>query len=835
MSAADGPAATGRLPLPVDVRLVPSVLLTLACALWAPVAPWGAVRQLPLVLMVAAGLCTATVLVVRHRERHLWTGLQTMLAMMSVALWIGSIVSVQAIAHREESRALGWEQSVTAEATVLVEGMAAGPAVYAPGRFADRWYVPAEVESFGHPGAAAPRETQVQAAGDVSWSSVAPGDRLCFTADLEGAGATVFARVRTVPDTGRCGPGRSDVHGQTGRDHLREGLRQAAAGTVARAPELLPGLILGDRSVQSPELDTAMKDSGLSHLSAVSGANCTLLAGAVTMALRTLRVRRPVVLAAVLGTLVMFVIVVGLEPSVIRAAVMGGIGAAALFFGRGRQALPLLCVAVCVLLCWQPGLATEAAFQLSVCATAGIVLGARPVEQWLTAVLSRWLPGPVAGVLSAALAVTVCAQIACQPVLLGLSGSISAYAVPANLLAAPLVPFVTVPGTVAAALVPLLPGVAELILWWVAWPAAGIGWIATTVSAWPGALHPWPEGLVGGALIGVHLLSSLALLWLLLRWERVRPARVRRTGRGRRTPEPRRVLWATRACWAVIAAGIGSQAAILVPPPVGAVPADWALAVCDVGQGDMLVLRSGARSAVVVDTGPEPGPASACLDELDVGQVDLLVLTHLHQDHVGGTVAVLDCCPPARTIYSTSQRPVSTHGEDTASRQAPAEAELVSAGEQGHHGQQGWAVDWTVLAADHAARSENDASVVLHAVLTAPQGRFTVLLTGDLEEQAAANLVRAGGLPESVDVLKASHHGARNGGLDIAETVHPLASVISVGADNDYGHPHSQITGALSRYGPVVRTDHHGTFVFSVRDGILEPTVRPRRSAPASR
>src|SRR5699024_7680860 len=82
--------------------------------------------------------------------------------------------------------------------------------------------------------------------------------------------------------------------------------------------------------------------------------------------------------------------------------------------GRGRQALPLLCLAACVLLCWQPPLAGEPAFQLSLAATAGIVLAARPVEQWLTSVLSRWLPGPVAGIVGAALAVSTTAQMACQ-------------------------------------------------------------------------------------------------------------------------------------------------------------------------------------------------------------------------------------------------------------------------------------------------------------------------------------------------------------------------------------------------------------------------------------
>lgn len=815
---------------------MPAAVLAIASALLVPHLGFSTAEHLTLGLASTAAAATLAT-VWRHRSSSRSGHLQSVvLAALSVALWTAALVSGQAVAERQQSRDVGWEQTVSDGAPVRLAGSAAGPAVNSPGPFGDRWFVTVEVTGFGHPPSEAPSGTQVQAAGDHSWAEVVAGDRLCFIAVPEAAGSTVFARPRTAPQTGSCEavhPGIAE--GPSGRDRLREGLRESASRTVGTAPQLLPGLILGDRSAQSPELDTAMKDSGLSHLSAVSGANCTLIAGAVTMGLRSLRVRRPVVLASVLATLVVFVIVVGLEPSVIRAAVMGGIGASALFFGRGRQALPLLCVAVCALLCWQPGLAAEAAFQLSVCATAGIVLGARPLERWLTGTLSQGMPGPLAGIFSAALAVTVTAQIACQPVLLGLSGSISAYAVPANLLAAPLVPFVTVPGTVAAALVPVMPALAAVILWWVAWPAAGIGWIATGVASWPGALHPWPEGAVGTVLIGLHILASLALLWLLMRWERVLPARVRRLGWSRDRHRPRHLVWGTRLAWTTIAVCAGSQVAILAPPPGGPVPGDWSLAICDVGQGDMIVLRSGPNSAVVVDTGPEPSSAGECLRGLQVKTIDLLVLTHLHRDHVGGTPAALECCNPDQILYSTAARPVSGGGEDTGSSQAPPGAVVARPGDRGQHALHGWGVQWNVVAADAQATSENDASLVLHVELSTPEGQFSALLTGDLEEAAAARLARSGKFPGSVDVLKASHHGARNGGVDTAEAVQPVLSVISVGADNDYGHPHPQIVGALARYGPVVRTDQHGTAVLSYRNGHLIPTVQPRRTVPSSR
>ena len=72
----------------------------------------------------------------------------------------------------------------------------------------------------------------------------------------------------------------------------------------------------------------------------------------------------------------------------------------------------------------------------------------------------------------------------------------------------------------------------------------------------------------------------------------------------------------------------------------GAPPRDWAVVVCDVGQGEALLLRAGPSAAVVVDTGPEPRTLSRCLERASVRTVPLLVLTHLHADHVGGLAAL---------------------------------------------------------------------------------------------------------------------------------------------------------------------------------------------------
>ena len=848
--------ARGSVPAAVDLRLVPAVVLTLAVCLAIPLIPYDAALVLPWVLAFSALVATGLMMwassgqgqgqaqipdqglrpgeaPARHpARRHGRTIAITALA--AIALWIAAVAAVQAVGDRAPVRDSGWEDAVAAERPLRLSGEAAGPAVLRTGTFGDSWHLTVAVQAFGHPSREIPGGAEVVVSGGSHWEGMESGAAVCFTASPEAERGTVFARASTAPQAGSCSddtgvPGLDGA--PTGRDVVRAAVQQAAAGTVGTAPQLLPGLILGDRSAQEPALDESMKTSGLSHLSAVSGANCTLIAGAVTMALRSVRVRRPVVLGAVLGVLVVFVIVVGPEPSVIRAAVMGALGAWAVFFGRGRQALPLLCLAACVLLCWQPGLAGEPAFQLSLAATAGIVLAARPVEQWLTAVLRRVLPGPVAGILSAALAVTVTAQVACQPILVGMTGEFSAYSVPANLLAAPLVPFVTVPGTFAAALAVPWPGLAAAVFWVVGWPAAGIGWIASEVSGWPGALHAWPEGPLGAGLVSMHVAAALALLWLLMRWERSRPARVRRLGvHGRPRPAPvGQLRWSLAAAWTTVWAAAGSQLGLVIAPPSGSLPDDWSLAACDVGQGDMLVLRTGERAAMVVDTGPDPAAATTCLDLIGVDRVDLLVLSHLHQDHAGAAADIVGCCSPIEVLYSTM--------ESTPGPGVPAGARQPVPGETGRAGDRpasGYWVDWTVLEADPEAGNENDASLQMTATVYTPEGDYTVLLTGDMEEEASRALLGQDVLPQAVDVLKVAHHGARNGGLDVVRAVDPALSVVQVGRDNGYGHPHPSVIGELERHGPVIRTDQHGTTVVSLRDGELVPTLTGARAPEVS-
>jgi competence protein ComEC len=188
-------------------------------------------------------------------------------------------------------------------------------------------------------------------------------------------------------------------------------------------------LVDGDDAGMPPALEQDFRTTGLTHLTAVSGTNLTLVVGFVLLLARSLGARRHwLTLVGLLG-IVGFVLLARTEPSVLRAAAMGVVGLFALGTDGRRRGLRALGVAVTGLLLVAPDLAVSQGFALSVLATAGIVLIGPPVQD----ALRRWLPAPVA----AAVAVPFAAQLACTPVIAGLSGSVSLVAVLANLLAEP--------------------------------------------------------------------------------------------------------------------------------------------------------------------------------------------------------------------------------------------------------------------------------------------------------------------------------------------------------------------------------------------------------------
>jgi competence protein ComEC len=270
--------------------------------------------------------------------------------------------------------------------------------------------------------------------------------------------------VHWVLDTGGA---RVLEPGSTSLARTLAGLRGLfEANTRAVVPEphasLVAGIVFGARVGLPPDLKTAMSATGTSHLTAVSGANVAMVAGALLVLSTRLLGRTSAALVAMAGVW-LYTVMVGAPPSALRAATMATFALAAFGLGRQPDAIVGLIVAVAVLLGWDPGLAADLGFQLSVAATAGLVLLMPTFERWLA-----WLPRAVRG----HVAMAVAAQVATLPIVIGTFQRISLVSLPANVLAAPTIPPLMALG-VSLAVLGILPGF-DVVLGWTAWAVAGL-------------------------------------------------------------------------------------------------------------------------------------------------------------------------------------------------------------------------------------------------------------------------------------------------------------------------------------------------------------------------
>lgn len=554
---------------------------------------------------------------------------------------------------------------------------------------------------------------------------------------------------------------------------LRHQLVAAVLDLPGPGAGLVPGLAVGDTSAVDPALDAAMKRSSLSHLTAVSGANCALVVGLAFAAAASLGAGRRTRVVCGLGALAGFVLLVTPEPSVVRAGAMAAIAMVGMLLGRAGVGMAVLSLAVTALLVADPWLAGSLGFALSAAATASLLLFARP----LAAGLGRRLPRSLA----LALSIPLAAQLACGPLLVLIEPSVPVYGVLANLLAAPAAPLATVLGLAAclAAPVPLLASGLAALAWL---PASWIAATAETVVTLPGDVLPWIAGWPGFVALSV-VGGAVGLL-------------VAAPRRGR--------TWVRAGAGAVLAITIGligGGAALGGVAGRWTIPAGWSVLACDVGQGDAVLLRSEGAVALV-DTGPDPVALRTCLDRVGVDRISLLVLTHFDLDHAGGVDAVRG------RVDTLLHGPAPSPREEALIASLDRDAvRLVAAGQRGSLGAAQWRVLWP-RADDRAFPSGNDASVVLDV---RGGGVPPTLLLGDLSASPQAALAGSGGLRPPYTVVKVAHHGSADQSADLYAAARPALALVTVGSDNDYGHPRAEILDALATMGArVARTDTGG-------------------------
>lgn len=741
---------------PIDLRAVVLAAAGWTGALAALVAP----AWFPPAL-VAAG--TAACVVWWRRDPSSWAAVGCLVA----ALAVGGVALVRVEAVRTGPVARLAED----RAVVALEARVSSDPRLREGRFGDLVIVRLTVLRVQGRGHDFTTRAGVVVLGDGRWQGVALGDVVRATGRLapaeDVATAAVLTGARAPSTLSRAGPVLE------GAAAVRGGIRDAVAGAPEDGRELVPALVVGDDARMDAEVVAHFRTTGLTHLTAVSGTNLTLVVGFLLLLARWTGVRgRGLVVVGIVGV-VGFVLVARTDPSVVRAAAMGTVALLGMGADGRHRGVRALGVATLALLLVDPWLAVSYGFVLSVLATAGILL----LAPWFRDQLMAWTPRWTAE----AVAVPLAAQLACTPVVAVLSDEVSLVAVVANMVVAPAVAPATVLGLVGGLLdlaVPSAGGLLGTAAGWCGWwivvvarrlallPAASVGWAAEPAS--------------------VALLTGLCLGLVPL------------------------LAWVLRRRWTTV--GVAAGLCVLVTTPVptpGWPPRGWVAVACDVGQGDALILSAGAGRAVVVDAGPDPLLVGRCLDRLGVRRVPLLVVSHFHADHVDGLAGVLD----GRVVEEVLVTPLAdpAEGARDVARTASAARVPVRVPTLGDSGAVG-ALRWQVVAPGvptpltSAGSAANNASLVLLVELRG----LRILAAGDLEPegQAALDAIVPG---LRVDVLKVPHHGSRHQDHTWLASLGARVAVVSAGRDNDYGHPAAETLATLEGAGALVaRTDLRG-------------------------
>ncbi|WP_114994037.1 ComEC/Rec2 family competence protein [Synechococcus sp. UW179A] len=298
------------------------------------------------------------------------------------------------------------------------------------------------------------------------------------------------------------------------RTPLANARRTIAQRLIAVAGEqqggLLAALVLGGAQVSLPQsLRESFRVAGLSHALAASGFHLSVLLGS-TLACTSawpgmLR------LAAGSAAMAVFLALAGAQPSVVRAVLMGA--AALLIRESGHRSRPLgvLLLTLLLMLLVHPAWTRSIGFQLSAAATAGLVISAEPIEQWIV----QHLPCPLHR-LAPALSIPLAALFWTLPLQLLHFGAAPLYAVLSNLLAAPLLGPLTLAAMALALMVLLLPSaLSAALLPWLIWPVQKLSWLLINLVHWI-SWWPWAQLLTGPVHPLLVLTFSLGLLlWLL--------------------------------------------------------------------------------------------------------------------------------------------------------------------------------------------------------------------------------------------------------------------------------------------------------------------------------
>ena len=551
-------------------------------------------------------------------------------------------------------------------------------------------------------------------------------------------------------------------------------------------------MLFGGYEGIKPELVEAFTATGIVHILSVSGSHITLLAAVMAWLGALLRLRPVVTAVFVTVVVVLYCVLAGCVPPAVRAGAMGLLAFFALALERENDARRLLALVGMALLFFEPLLAFDVSFQLSFAATAGLLYLAPPFAERLSAL--RFLPRFV--VLS--LAVTLGAQLATLPLLAWYFHRLSLSSLIANIIVVPVVELVIVAGLFAGLASFVLPFLAKLVFLADSLLLGLVYECTRLLAAMPGGEVYLPTLSVPLALVYFAVLVVFA------------------------QPKERREAvfsWCSERRKALFAAVLLVVAAVALWQISR--PQEMAVHFIDVGQGDAALVVTPHGRALMIDTGGTRDGGYDIGSRVDVPylshygvrRLDYIILTHVHEDHAGGVGGIVRHIPVGMVL--TAHEPRSEYARVLGCSLDAPEMQHLTPAEAGEH------IDFDGVAVDilYAPQMEDGAAEGATGneysnVIRVSYGAASFLFTGDLVAEQEKAMLAEGKNPQCT-VLKVAHHGSKTSTTeDFLAAAQPHFAVISVGRDNNFGHPAPKVIEHLQKNGiKIYRTDEDGAVV----------------------
>lgn len=560
------------------------------------------------------------------------------------------------------------------------------------------------------------------------------------------------------------------------RQHLIGAIQQCLPADTAG---FACALLLGVTDHIDYETDTAFKISGIRHVIAVSGLHVTILFSLVYM----ITGRRKWITALLgLPALFVFAAIAGFSPSITRACVMHGLMVVGILLDREYDPPTALGFAVLCMLMLNPWVATNVGFQLSVCCMIGILLFSERIKQYF---LDKKRLGKcrgwrkkLAAWFATSVSVSLSASVLTTPLCAYYFGVVSLVGPLTNLLTLWIITFIFYGIMLVCGIGMILSAVGGILGWMVAWPIRYVLIVSKSMASFPLAAVYTRSIYIVIWLIFVYLLLVVFLLS-----KRKYPVHL--------------------GCFATIGLCLALMVSWTEPTRD-----QCRVTVLDVGQGQCILLQSEGRN-YLVDCGSysdtyAADQAAGLLLSQGINRLDGVIVTHFDADHAGGVSYLLQRVPTDRlflpncvdedstsqALYAYTDGIVSTVQTDT----------VIGFGE----------AKITMIPSEKAISNNESGLCILFQT-----ENCDILITGDRTAAGERELIEHMQLPE-LEILIVGHHGSKTStSRELLIKTSPQIAIISVGANNSYGHPTEEVLERLRHYGCIIyRTDLDGTVIF---------------------